>query len=103
MFRFIVFKETGMRHRVRRKIKMGAWLSCDFSSLVPHDSAEDDVPSSVSPLRMSIALRRKLGRGVHHNVKLLLRGDLGTGKSALLRRLQGLAALLAVGVAVPCG
>ena len=42
-------------------------------------------------MRMSIELRRKLGRGAHYNVRLLIRGDLQTGKTQLWRRLQGLA------------
>jgi hypothetical protein len=45
---------------------------------------------SVSPLRMSTELRRKLGRGAHYNLRLLIRGDLQTGKTQLWRRLQGL-------------
>lgn len=45
---------------------------------------------SVSPLRMSVALRKKLSRGAHYNLKLLVRGDLQTGKTQLWRRLQGL-------------
>ena len=45
---------------------------------------------SISPLRMSVELRRKLGHGVHINLKILLRGDVQTGKSSMMRRLQGL-------------
>ena len=40
--------------------------------------------------QLSVALRRKLGRGATYNVKVLLRGDAMTGKTSLLRRLQGL-------------
>ena len=48
------------------------------------------VQSTASPLQLSVALRRKLGRGATYNVKVLLRGDAMTGKTSLLRRLQGL-------------
>lgn len=39
---------------------------------------------------MSVELRRKLGHGAKLNIKVLLRGDTQTGKSSMLRRLQGL-------------
>ena len=48
------------------------------------------VQSTASPHQLSVALRRKLGRGATYNVKVLLRGDAMTGKTSLLRRLQGL-------------
>ena len=48
-----------------------------------------EVPS-LSPMRLSVALRRKLGRGANYNLRLLIRGDLQTGKTQLWRRLQGL-------------
>lgn len=38
---------------------------------------------------MNAALQRKFARGVHYNLKLLLRGDRNTGKSCLFKRLQG--------------
>lgn len=37
---------------------------------------------------MNAALQRKFARGVHYNMKLLLRGDRNTGKSCLFKRLQ---------------
>ena len=37
---------------------------------------------------MNAALQRKFARGVHYNLKLLLRGDRNTGKSCLFKRLQ---------------
>ena len=43
-----------------------------------------------APQRLSLALRRKLGRGAMYNLKVLVRGDMSTGKSSLVRRLQGL-------------
>ena len=43
-----------------------------------------------APQRLSLALRRKLGRGATYNLKVLVRGDMSTGKSSLVRRLQGL-------------
>ena len=39
--------------------------------------------ASISTVRMSVELRRKLGRGAHHNMRLLVRGDLQTGKTQL--------------------
>lgn len=38
---------------------------------------------------MNAALQKKFARGVHYNMKLLLRGDRNTGKSCLFKRLQG--------------
>lgn len=40
--------------------------------------------------RMDASLRKKLRGGVHYNMKVVLKGERGSGKSALLRRLQGL-------------
>ena len=37
---------------------------------------------------MNAALQRKFAKGVHYNLKLLLRGDRNTGKSCLFKRLQ---------------
>jgi len=39
--------------------------------------------------RMDASLRRKLRAGVTYNMKIILRGERGSGKSALLNRLQG--------------
>ena len=53
-------------------------------------SDASSVQSTASPHQLSVALRRKLGRGATYIVKVLLRGDAMTGKTSLLRRLQGL-------------
>ena len=57
-------------------------------------TGDDDEPQTQSdpadPQRLSLALRRKLGRGATYNLKVLVRGDMSTGKSSLVRRLQGL-------------
>ena len=70
------------------------WLSYCPGSLLSMEDREglpaQPPPASVSPLRMSIDLQRKLGRGATYNLKLLLRGDLQTGKTSMWRRLQGL-------------
>ena len=50
----------------------------------------DRPAASVSPMKMSVALQRKLGRGATYNLRLLIRGDHQTGKTQLWRRLQGL-------------
>ena len=46
-------------------------------------------PGSASPQTLSTSLQKKFSRGVHYNLKLLIRGDRSTGKSTLFRRLQG--------------
>ena len=56
----------------------------------PHSHGTEGPADPAQMLRLSLALRRKLGRGATLNVKLLVRGDMSTGKSSLLRRLQGL-------------
>ncbi len=38
---------------------------------------------------MPASLQKKFSRGVHYNMKLLLRGDIATGKTTLFKRLQG--------------
>ena len=40
--------------------------------------------------RLSIAMQRKLGRGTQINIRLVIRGDMQTGKTSLHRRLRGL-------------
>ena len=49
--------------------------------------AHNGVAGMHSPLPQS--LQKKFGRGVHYNMKLLLRGDHATGKTTLFHRLQG--------------
>ena len=82
-----------------RSLLMQWWLAVQretgFADVVTAANAADG-PSqlqnhqSVSPLRMSVQLRKKLSRGAHYNLRLLVRGDLQTGKTQLWRRLQGL-------------
>jgi hypothetical protein len=58
------------------------------------DDDDEQTPQAqadpAAPQRLSLALRRKLGRGATYNLKVLVRGDMSTGKSSLVRRLQGL-------------
>lgn len=64
-------------------------VAVHFSRGSPSPAAQRELPS-ISPMRMSVDLRRKLGRGAKYNLRLLIRGDLQTGKTQLWRRLQGL-------------
>lgn len=65
-----------------------------FSALkkLAHRSPDPTVvpsPSSAGVNTMNVALQRKFARGVNYNLKLILKGDRNTGKSCLLKRLQG--------------
>ena len=86
-----------MRDLSLRSTSMGALQSTLQSTLQsqgwlspPHSHGNDGPADPAQMLRLSLALRRKLGNGAKLNVKLLVRGDMSTGKSSLLRRLQGL-------------
>ena len=69
--------------------QLTSYLPLTCGQGVPMEDQERQLPS-ISPLRMSTDLRRKLGRGATYNLRLLIRGDLHTGKTQLWRRLQGL-------------
>ncbi|CAH0722502.1 unnamed protein product, partial [Brenthis ino] len=49
-------------------------------------SGDDRCPA---PMPMSTSLQKKFSRGVHFNMKILIKGDRNVGKSCLLQRLQG--------------
>ncbi len=63
--------------------------SSSSSSSSPRSEAEEAARRTHAITRMDASLRQKLQRGVQMNMKVLLRGERGSGKSALLRRLQG--------------
>ena len=54
------------------------------------DSKEYSHPSLTEIARMDRMIRRKLQGGLHYNMKIIVSGMRGTGKSSLWRRFQGL-------------
>ena len=70
--------------------EMGPALSSVIEAVNWSVSDEPPMPASVGSLRLSAALRQKLGHGVRINIKLLIRGDARSGKTACFRRIQGL-------------
>ncbi|VVC92491.1 unnamed protein product [Leptidea sinapis] len=58
-----------------------------FSALKKLTRSSDD--RCQPPLPMSTSLQKKFSRGVHFNMKILIKGDRNVGKSCLLQRLQG--------------
>ncbi|EWM24659.1 gtp-binding protein parf [Nannochloropsis gaditana] len=59
----------------------------DVSSSITSIRSEEDRRQAIR--RMDGALQKKLGKGVAHNLKIIIRGERGSGKSALLSRLKG--------------
>ncbi|XP_048005076.1 rab-like protein 6 [Leguminivora glycinivorella] len=58
-----------------------------FSALKKLAKGNDERCSA--PVPMSSSLQKKFSRGVHFNMKILIKGDRNVGKSCLLQRLQG--------------
>ncbi|XP_061713553.1 rab-like protein 6 [Cydia pomonella] len=58
-----------------------------FSALKKFAKGNDE--RCTAPVPMSSSLQKKFSRGVHFNMKILIKGDRNVGKSCLLQRLQG--------------
>ena len=69
---------------------LAGWIS-QCTAPTTDDDKKPPLPRDTrASLRMSIELRRKLGHGSTLNMRLLIRGDLQTGKTSLFRRIQGM-------------
>ena len=56
------------------------------------DSSKSELPvleKQQSVVMMDKQMQRKLGKGVNYNMKIILKGDLATGKTSMHNRLQG--------------
>ena len=63
----------------------------DISAVKTEDNCKEYLHPSLSEIaRMDRMIRRKLQGGLHYNMKIIVSGMRGTGKSSLWRRFQGL-------------
>eukprot|EP00794_Sanderia_malayensis_P016000 gene16000-17611_t len=65
-----------------------------FSALKRLTKRQDDSSSKTSPFPSGVAaieqaMQKKFSKGVHYNMKIVIKGDRNTGKTCLFQRLQG--------------